>query len=252
VTDLREVPEGPAALARLYHELGRLGARAEGRRAAWRHGTPSPEELLVLAAQAARADPRLLWILVELLATGWERFNPLLLRRAVRRSRWPAALGVALEFARAAAGAEELDDVARFVMAGVGPADGERFFAGTRAFAGELARRDAEESLAEYRRWGYFGREAPFAKELGTAARGTLGPAERRNLLRRLAERDGEVTLAGYLEALRGRASRRQATRDLAAAPFLIRAGRTRAARYRLRGAARSTSPSPSHRVTGP
>jgi hypothetical protein len=248
VTDLRDVPAGPAALARLYHELGRLGARAEGRRAPWRHGAPAPEELLVLAAQAARRDPRLLWVLVELLATSWERFHPLLLRRAARRARWPAALGVALEFARAAARDEELDDVAAFVMAGLGPAGGERFFLGTRAFAGELARRDVEESLAEYRRWGFFGREVPFAKELGTAARGTLGPAERRNLLRRLAGRPGGVTLASYLAALEGRASRRQASRDLAGAAFLVRAGRTRGARYQLRQPpAGSTSPGAAH-----
>lgn len=92
-----------------------------------------------------------------------------------------------------------------------------------------------EESLAEYRRWGYFAREEPFAKELGTVARGTLGPAERRNLLRRLAERKRTITLADYLAALRGRSSPRQASRDLARAPFLVREGRTRAARYRLR-----------------
>jgi hypothetical protein len=114
------------------------------------------------------------------------------------------------------------------------PARGERFFKGTRAFAGALARRDVEESLAEYRRWGYFGREEPFAKELGTQARGTLAPAERLNVLRRLAGRGAAFTIAEYLTALRSRASRRQAARDLANAPFLARTGATRAARYRL------------------
>jgi hypothetical protein len=54
------------------------------------------------------------------------------------------------------------------------------------------------------------------------------------NLLRRLVERQGEVTLGDYLAALRGRASRRQASRDLATAPFLTRTGATRGTRYRL------------------
>jgi hypothetical protein len=233
VTDLRTVPSTEPELARLFHELGRIGARAEGRRAPWRFGTPTPEELVVLGAQAARREPRLLWVVVELLATGYERLNPLWLRRAVRRSRWPAALGVALEFARVAAASGELDDLAVFVLAGVGPAGDERFFLGTRALGGEQSRRDVEESLAEYRRWGYFSREAPLSKELGAVSRGTLGPVERRNLLRRLVGRKGAVTLADYLAALDGRASRRQASRDLARAPFLVRAGRTRAATYR-------------------
>jgi hypothetical protein len=234
VTDLARVPLEERELPRLYHELAAIGARAEGRRVPWRFGHPSPEELAVLTAQAARQEPRLLWVLVELLARGYERFDALKLRRALARARWPAALGVAFEFARRAARSPELDDVAAFVTARTTPASGERFFLGTRAFAGELARRDVEESLAEYRRWGYFSREEPLAKELGTVARGTLGPRERMNVLRRLVERQGEVTLGDYLAALRGRASRRQASRDLATAPFLARTGATRGTRYRL------------------
>ena len=235
MTDLRAVPE-ERELPRLYHELAALGARVEGRKVPWRLGRPSAEETLVLAAQAARRDPRLLWVLVELLAGRYDAFDPLKLRRAAARARWPAAVGVALEFARAAVPSAELDDYARFVSARLPAAPGERFFLGTRAFGGEQARRDAEESLAEYKRWGFLGREVPYAKELATAARGTLGPAERRNLLRRIAGRRGSVTLREYLEALGGRASRRQASRDLARAGFLAREGRTRGARWRYRG----------------
>lgn len=232
---LDDVPRDERELSRLYHELARVGARAEGRRYPWRHGSPAPEELVVLAAQAARNDPRLLWVVVELLARSYASFNPLELRRAALRARWPAALAVALEFARQAAPSAELDGYASFVTAPITPARGERFFLGTRAFGGELARRDAEESLAEYKRWGYLAREAPFAKELGSTARGTLERSERRNLLKRLAERRGSVSLAEYLEALRGTVSRRQAQRDLRDAPFLTKRGNTRGARYVVR-----------------
>lgn len=236
MTPLGRVPSETGELARLYHELARLGARVVGARRPWRHGAPAPEELLVLAAQAARHDPRLLWVVVELLARDYARFNPLLLRRAAAAARWPATLAVALEFARGAVRSAELDDYAAFVTGATPPARGERFFLGTRRFAGIQARRDAEESLAEYKRWGYLGREVPYSKELGTAARGTLDPNGRRNLLRRLAERKGSVTLREYLAALDGRASSRQAQRDLARAGFLVREGRTRGARWVLAG----------------
>ncbi len=235
MTDLAAVPLEERELPRLYRELARLGARTEGRAVPWRFGSPSPEELVVLAAQASRQDPRLLWALVELLARGWDRLDPLRLRRALARARWPAALGVALEFARRAARSPELDDVAAFVLARAPPARGERFFLGTRAFGGALARRDVEESLAEYGRWGYFSREEPLAKELGAGLHGTLARPGRMNLLRRLVERRGSVALSDYLAALAGRASRRQASRDLATAPFLRRTGATRGARYRIR-----------------
>jgi hypothetical protein len=230
-----KVPLREDELPRLYAELEAVGARVEGKRVPWRFGQPTPEELVVLAAQASRTDPRLLWVLVELLARRYDRFDPLKLRRALPGARWPATLGVVFEFARLVAGSAELDDVAAFVLANVGPARNERFFLGTRAFAGPLARRDAEESLAEYLRWGYMSREEPISKELGSPAHGTLARQQRMNMLRRLAERPGHFTLGDYLEALRGRASRRQATRDLATAPFLARSGTTRGARYRLR-----------------
>jgi hypothetical protein len=229
------IPLEERELPRLYVELEAIGARVEGKRVPWRFGQPGPEELLVLAAQASRQDPRLLWVLVELLARHYDRFDPLKLRRALADARWPATLGVAFEFARLVVRSAELDDVASFVLAGVRPARNERYFLGTRSFAGALARRDAEESLAEYLRWGYMSREEPISKELGSPAHGTLARPQRMNMLRRLGERSGEFTLGDYLEALRGRASRRQATRDLATTPFLTRSGITRGARYSLR-----------------
>ncbi len=233
--DFGLLPLQERELPRLYLELAALGARAEGRPVSWRFGKPSPEELVVLASQAARQDPRLLWVLVEFLARGYDRLDPLRLRRVLARSRWPSALAVAFEFSRRAARSSELDEVAAFVLSRVAPAGGERFFLGTRAFAGELARRDVEESLAEYTRWGWFSREEPLAKELGGGVHGTLARQERMNLLRRLAGRPGGLALRDYLEALRGRASRRQATRDLSTASFLRQSGTTRGARYRLR-----------------
>ena len=235
MTPLDAVPMDSAELPRLYDELAAVGARVEGRRVPWRYGNPSPEELVVLAAQAARQEPRVLWALVEVLARHYDRFDPLKVRRALARARWPATLGVAFEFARLVARSVELDDVASFVMRPVRPVRGERFFMGTRAFAGALARRDAEESLAQYLRWGYMSREEPIAKELASSAHGTLARPQRMNLLRRLAERAEGFTVGDYLEALHGRASRRQATRDLATASFLARTGTTRAARYRRR-----------------
>ena len=187
-----KIPLREDELPRLYAELEAIGARVEGKRVPWRFGRPGPEELVVLTAQASRQDPRLLWVLVELLARHYDRFDPLKVRRALAGARWPAALGVAFEFARLVAGSAELDDVASFVLAHVRPARNERFFLGTRTFAGTLARRDAEESLAEYLRWGYMSREEPISKELGSPAHGTLARQQRMNMLRRLAERPGD------------------------------------------------------------
>jgi hypothetical protein len=141
---------------------------------------------------------------------------------------------VAFEFARRASRDRDLDGFSRMVMRGVAREPGEQFFLSASSFAGPLARRDAEESLAEYKRWGFLSREEPIAKELGTSAHGTLARRERLNMLRRLVERLGSVSLSDYLEGLGGKASSRQASRDLATAGFLVRKGTTRGARYSL------------------
>ncbi|MHB8420761.1 MAG: hypothetical protein ACYDCL_22025 [Myxococcales bacterium] len=224
----------PNELPRLYFELARLGARAEGRNVPWHLGKPSSEETLVLASDASRQDPRLLWVLVDLLARSYDRFHPLLLRRAAMNGRFPGALGVAFEFAKQARPSQELSDMADFVTKRLPRARGESFFIGAHALGGALARREAEESLAEYKRWGYLSREVPVAKELGSSARGHLGAAERMNVLRRVADSRQTFSLADYVAALGGRASLRQASRDLASAPFLKKTGTTRGARYRL------------------
>jgi hypothetical protein len=228
-------PPDTATLTRLYHELGRMGAPARGDRVEWAYGEPTPEELVVLASQAARHDARLLWTLVQFVALHSDRLDPRKLRVALRASAWPAALGVVFEFARRARPSQELGDTARFVLSRTAPATGEQFFFSSGAFGGEQVRRNAEESLAEYKRWGFFGREEPIPKELGVTARGTIDLPERMNVLRRLARRSGTLTVADYLDALGGRVSSRQATRDLASAPFLVRRGSRRGTRYALR-----------------
>jgi hypothetical protein len=66
-----------------------------------------------------------------------------------------------------------------------------------------------------------------------------------------LAARQGTIAIRDYLAALRGRASRRQASRDLTTAPFLVQVGATRGARYRL-AAGRGLRSSARRRAAGP
>ena len=132
MTDLRRIPSDVGEVSRLYHELGVLGAPAEGEKRPWSFGAPSPEEVVVLAAQAARRDPRLLWLVVELLARRFDELDPLKLRRAAERSRWPATIAVALEFARRANPSVELADVAAFVTRRLPIAAGEPMESGRR------------------------------------------------------------------------------------------------------------------------
>jgi hypothetical protein len=57
---------------------------------------------------------------------------------------------------------------------------------------------------------------------------------ERHAIMHALLERLGTFRLSDYLEATGGRVSRRQASRDLAEAPFLVSEGNTKACRYHV------------------
>ena len=61
----------PRELARLYHELARLGAPSVGERQPWRYRPKGREGLLALAGEMLRYDPRLLSILLQLLLEHW-------------------------------------------------------------------------------------------------------------------------------------------------------------------------------------
>lgn len=51
-------------LERLYYELARIGAPSVGRRQPWKYAPRDLEQLVVLACEMLRFDPRLLSILL--------------------------------------------------------------------------------------------------------------------------------------------------------------------------------------------
>lgn len=221
-------------LARLYHELARIGATSVGERKAWRYAPKSREELVALASQMMRYDPRLLSVLVQWLRSAFHTLNPLELRRALRATRWPQSLLVALEFARLDAGDPELVAFADYVAAGwprVQPA--ERFFLDTERPGSRSAARNLGRNLAPYARWGYIGQERPIVDPISKRTVGRYDADTRRRILRDLLERRESFSSADYLSAVDHSVSRQQALIDLTACEALEQVGRGRGARWR-------------------
>ena len=107
-----------AELERLYHELAALGAPSVGRRSVWPYKPKTQIDLVVLAGEMLRFDPRLLSILVQFFLAHWRSFNPVALRERMQVMRWPQALLVVLEFCKAAGTNPELKYFADHVAAG--------------------------------------------------------------------------------------------------------------------------------------
>ncbi len=234
-------PPTPSELERLYVELARLGAPALGRHRPWPYRPASAEERVALAGEMLRYDPRLLGILVQLFLARWEALDPLALRRAMARMRWPQALAVACAFARLASSDPEQRRWLDYVGGGWSAvAAAERFFFDAERPGSRTAARKLGRNLAPYARWGFVGTERPVVDAASKRTVGRYDAPTRRRLLAELCSARKEFALADYLDAVDGAVSRQQALRDLRSFPGVAPTGRGRGARWRVVGSRHS------------
>jgi hypothetical protein len=234
---LRHLPT-EADLERLYYELARVGASSVGRKRPWPYMPRGLDDLILLAAEMLRYDPRLLSILLQFLLERWSALNPLTLRAKMRAMAWPQAFLVVVEFAKAATRDPELRYWADHVAAGwprLEPA--ELFFMDMERPGTKTAARRLGRNLAAYARWGFLGSEKPIVDAVTKRTVGRYDAATRRDILSTLADRHGDFTLAEYLHAVDHAVSRQQALLDLQRCPSLEVRGHGRGARWHKRGA---------------
>jgi len=224
-----------ADLERLYHELARLGASSVGRPSEWRFEPESAEELLAIAGDMLRYDARLLSVLVELVLTAWPQWNPLELRRQMKRMRWPRALLVAFEFGKAAGGDPELRYFGDYLGAGYDRRSGaERFFIDGPKPGSRTELRQRGRSLVQYSRWGFLGTERPAVDAVSKETVGSYDAATRLRIRRSLVSHQPSFSLSDYLDAVDHSISRQQAYADLKGDAAFEVVGRGRGARWRL------------------
>lgn len=230
---LEHVPS-EAELERLYYELAREGATSVGKKRAWPYRPRTLEALLALAGEMLRYDARLLSILLQFVLAHWRRLNPLAMRDELRAMRWPQALLVVLEFAKAETSDPELRHFAEYLAAGFPRVEpSERFFLDAERPASRVAVRRVGRNLAGYARWGFIGHERPIVDPITKRSVGRYDARTRRQIMQDLLARRGELTLSEYLSAVDHAISRQQALADLKSHPGLRVHGHGRGARWR-------------------
>lgn len=222
-------------LERLYFELAQVGATSVGRKRRWPYRAASVEDLLVLAAEMVRYDPRLLSILVQFLLARFQTLNPLTIRLRMRAMRCPQALLVVVSFCREATTEPELRHFVDYVCAGWSRVEPpERFFLDAELPGSRMAARKLGRNLAPYARWGFLGSERPIVDARTKRTVGRYDARTRHRILEDLLGQRGELTLADYLDAVDHAISRQQALTDLRAFPGLQTRGHGRGAKWRL------------------
>ena len=195
-----------------------------------------------LYSQWTRFDPRLGEIWIARFARDWRNLRPAILRDALLELPWPSAFGVLIEQTLAYGNLslpekKILRSISRAVLASIPTALFEAFFIGLAPFASRSMREDAENPIASYSKWGYFGRDVMINKASQKLSAGefhrTEIDADRRELiLKTLLQEKNRITINDYLEALEWKVSRRVAQKDLKISPVLKARGKTRARFY--------------------
>lgn len=222
-----------AHLSRMYFELAKIGAMSAGERKPWPHKINNREELIALACDMSRFDPRLVDILVEYFINHWRELNPAKLRSCYSKMKTPQTVAVTAEFLAGESNEEEAQFFVRYLCMGLKPVSHQFYFYNLYSPGGTLAARAVEEGISEYRKWGFFARERPVVDLAGKKSAGSFDSVSRRNILKRLIGEKKEIGLKDYLEALEHSVSRQQALSDIKKSGLVKRVGSGRGAKWK-------------------
>lgn len=229
---LKGIPN-TAHLSRMYYELSKIGAQCVGSKKSWLYRPRGIEELVCLAADMSRYDPRLVTILARFFAVHWSKFNPTKVRSYYRLMDTAQTLSVISEFVLKHASPEaEAKYFFEYLQAGLKPVPLQFYFHHLYLPGSTLADRAVQTPLAEYKRWGFLATESPIFDEKGRTQAGTFDVSSRRNVLNRLLSSSKEIRLSDYRAACGGRISRQQALLDLKKSNRVKMKGRRKGARW--------------------
>lgn len=208
-------------LARLYHELGRLGARTVGKKVAWSHRPKDKEELLCLAGDFSRFDPRLFEALVEYMVRSWNKIAAITMRSYLQKMAVPQTVGVLGEFTKNMLLDAEVRNFFDYLLKDIPPVPFQLYFHNLTTPGTPAMQKMVTEGVLEFRKWGFLSDMRPTVDQKGKKTTGHYDHTTRHQIIKRLINKDSPITLAQYLRALHGSLSRQQAYLDLKNHPGL-------------------------------
>lgn len=221
-------------LERLYYELGRRGGKCVGERRPWQVRIAALEDLIAFAAHSARYDPRLFHVMALYFIAHWREVNPLALRERYAQLQTPQIFAVIGEFVAHAVADLECRYFFEYLSAGLEAVPAQLFFIDVFPPGSEAVLREAGESLAEFRKWGFLSRERPIVDSETRQTSGTWSASARKQILKRLLQKKNRISTGDYLHAVQHSISRQQAIVDLRHAAFLKPCGKGRGSYWTL------------------
>jgi hypothetical protein len=209
--------------SRLYWELARRGAYAQGEKRRWKYDSRplsplSEEELHTLALLQARYDPRLMAVLVDYFQKVSDALDPLRFKRLLREAGASPVAAVIGEYVRG--------DLFDFLRIGVLPVPTQLFYKGLYPLGGRKIEETLSRSLRAFKKWGFLAADPPLLKERTGKRSREYDREARLRILREFARERGTFRLRDYLQEVRFSVSRQQALKDLASVSWIRKIGR--------------------------
>ncbi|MEK7791086.1 MAG: hypothetical protein AAB309_05630 [Deltaproteobacteria bacterium] len=219
---------------RLYWELSRLGAPCIGKKKEWPYDVlKSKEELILLASDMLRFDPRLLSILIIYFLNHWYELNPLKIRIKFSEMKTSQVLGVIKEFLLDYSRDKELKFFFEYLTKDLKPVSPQLFFLGLFAIGSERQELIARKSLKQYSKWGFLGDERPQIDPFSKKTIGSYDIATRKRIIEEILRHKKTISLRDYLNALDHSISTQQALYDLKQMKGLKLIGSGRGAKWK-------------------
>jgi hypothetical protein len=224
--------------ARLYQRWHDEGARVflgEPLASSGEFKRLSIELLLAWSAEWGRSDLRLLEIILDWLWINWKKVHPSKLNEIVLHMPTPAVWGVLREWTELRG--KEMGQMQtafwNMVTDGIKREAGRLFLSEGKLHRYSDSKKQIQRNLLLYKKWGFIGTELP---QISAWKKISPFPTreERMGILKDLGSR-GEFQLEDYMNALDQRVSRQSAWRDLEAADFLNKRGKTKGRIYKLK-----------------
>ena len=231
---LKHIPSD-SDLMRLYWELSQIGADCVGDKVPWKYSLKSPkskEELILLACEMLRYDPRLLSILIIYFLNHWKELNPMMLREGLLSLKAPQVLGVLKEFIFNYTQDDELKYFLEYITRGIKPVSPQLFFIGLFSVGSQRHELTSQKSLKQYMRWGFLGRERPVVNVMTKKAIGSYDMKTRQKIIVDISRSKENFSIKEYLETLDFSISRQQALYDLKHCKNIFLKGHGRGARW--------------------
>jgi hypothetical protein len=227
-------PLSPKERSTLYSFLGELGAYCHGDKQLNTFSSLSGSEILALACEESRFDPRLLGVLIDYFSKHYQTLNPFELARAIQKIPTPQTLGVVSEFAKKVCKDLSLKAFFQIAMGNLKPIAFQSFYNNQYRPRVITLLQENLYTPKEFRIWGFYSAMDPYLKEFRPKKfPWTFKKSDRKRILKAILKEKKMIRMKDYMQALRGAVSRQQAYLDLKKEKSLRKIGTNRGRRYK-------------------